>query len=167
VPIHGEPKAVTVRVVHGDIADAQASMIVVNHLNGLPPTGATASVDATQLIGVRDVATVLHGAGGLHVPPQVAAKRMVTGVLEGLARNGSDLRELSIVELDGAKLPAIRSGVRQAAGQVGIHVYLHDEELVPRRRAAEVHPVDGAIPPHLRLGITRNGGRLSIFVSGL
>lgn len=57
MPIHGEPRALTVRVVHGDIADAQASMIVVNHLNGLPPTGATASVD--EVLG----GAITHRAG--------------------------------------------------------------------------------------------------------
>jgi CHAT domain-containing protein len=224
------PTTLTIRVVHGDIADVQASMIVVSHLSGLPLSGATAVidgvlggaisrraasgalrgrfgtpwylptltsplaagcvvvvllgepeyfnagrlaetgaaiVDAADLIDVRDVATVLHGAGGLDVDPGVAANRIVTGVLDGLTRTGgTHLRELAIVERDGTKVAAILRGVRSAVCSAGIHVYVEEDEVAPRRHAEIRPPEAGGIPAHLRLGITRSGSRLKVTTAG-
>jgi CHAT domain-containing protein len=223
------PTALTIRVVRGDIADVQASMIVVSHLSGLPLNGATAVidgvlggaisrraasgalrgrfgtpwylptmtsplaagcvvvvllgepeyfnagrlaetgaaiVDAADLIEVRDVATVLHGAGGLDVDPGVAANRIVTGVLDGLTRTDAHLRELTIVERDGSKLPAILRGVRGAVCSAGIHVYVEEDEIAPRRHTVVRPSEAGGIPAHLRLGITRSGSRLKVTTAG-
>ena len=35
-----------VRIAHGDITCAQATLLVVHHVNGLNPSGAEASLDA-------------------------------------------------------------------------------------------------------------------------
>ena len=228
------PRALTIRLAGGDIADAQASMIVVSHLAGLAPAGATAVidtvlggaisrraaagalrgrfgtpwflptmtsplaagcvvvillgepehvnlerlaetgmavVDAAELAGVRDAATVLHGAGGLAVDPGLAAERVVTGVLDGLTRDPrTPLRDLTIVERDRDKLEAIHSGLLRAVRRLdersGLTVFVERTVLTPRRRAV----VDGrrhiGIPDHLRLGITRSGTLLKVTTTG-
>jgi CHAT domain-containing protein len=35
-----------IRLAHGDITEAQASVVAINHINGLPPAGAQAAIDA-------------------------------------------------------------------------------------------------------------------------
>ena len=161
-PEPAAPRPLTIRLAQGDIADAQASLIVVSHLTGLAPAGAAAAidtvlggaisrrapllrgrfgtpwflptltsplaaggvvvillgepehfnpqrlpetgmaiVDAAELVSVRDAATVLHGAGWLRASAEVAAERMIDGVLTGLTRDpATPLRELTIVEQD-------------------------------------------------------------------
>jgi hypothetical protein len=216
-----------VRLVTGDIIDAQASMIVVNHLNDVPPGGAeravdavlggvitrraemgalrgrfattqflptatsslattcvcvvclgdperfrearlpevgAAIVDAAALIGARDAATILHGAGLLDVEPDEAAHELLSGVLDAAARTptGAFLRELSIVERDPERLARIREGVEQALDRPALEVYVEEARLDSRIQVA----VDGlgALPAHLRLGVTRAGEDLKVTV---
>jgi hypothetical protein len=222
------PIPLTIRVLHGDIGDAQSSMIVVGHQTGLAPAGAaaaiddvlggaisrraallrgrfgtpwflptttsplatgcvvvillgepeyfradrigeigTAIVDAADLTGVRDVATVLHGAGLLGVDPEHAATMVVSGVLARLARDPAlGLRELSIVERDAGKLSAVLRGVYAAEKALGpdsrIEVFVEEATIRPRRIAARTRPVVRGIPQHLRLGITRSNTTLKV-----
>jgi hypothetical protein len=127
-----------------------------------------AVVDAAATVGVRDVATVVHGAGLAGVDPEYAARLLVSGVLNGMARapGGELLRELTIVERDPTRLQAIRRGVMAASASPRVHVYL---ETAPARRtvaAAAVARGGGPLVEHLRLGVTRAGPDLKITVIG-
>lgn len=126
-----------------------------------------AIADAAAAIGARDVATVLHGAGGLKVDPEEAARRLVAGVLDGVAdaRTHPPLRELLIVEKNPEQLAAVRSGVGLARGPAGVHVYV-TEDALPERRGATLPSVGGAIPHHLRMGLTRSGSKLKVTLIG-
>ena len=41
----GEARPLVIRLMSGDITRVRASLIVVNHFNGLPPSGAEAAID--------------------------------------------------------------------------------------------------------------------------
>ncbi len=75
---------------------------------------------ALKRIGAKRAATVLHGAGAGGLDPAAAAQATVEGALLGsytfdkYKRNGDggkEVRELTIMERDRSKLPAIQQGV--------------------------------------------------------
>jgi CHAT domain len=128
----------------------------------------TAIVDAAVTVGVRDLATVVHGAGSAGVDPEHAAQLLTAGVLDRIARapGAVVLRELSIVERDPTRLDAIQRGVMAASASPRVHVYT---ETAPARRAmppAAITRPDGAVLEHLRLGVTRAGPDLKLTVIG-
>jgi CHAT domain-containing protein len=220
-----------IRLAHGDITEAQASVVAINHFNGLAPTGAQAAIDAALggalsrraaaggldahfgattflpvatarlaaravlVVGlgevekfsanrlkeagiaiidalatfrIRDVATIVHGAGTAGVPPKEATARLLSGIYDALERvPGADcVREVTIVERDEARLAEIREGLAAARAPTSVHVYAQPEELPRTREAApaEASPGDG-VPRHLRIGITRAGPELKIVVA--
>ena len=222
-----------VRIASGDIAAAQATLLVVNHVNGLDPSGAEASVDAvlggaiarraargalegrfgashflpattaplaasavlvlglgdpdkftaerlpelgTALVeavaalGIRDAATVVHGGGTAAVDPERATRLLMDGLLQALedVPGAACLRELTLVELDEAKLPAIERGVAAARGSPRVHVYQDVVTLQPRvvDRAGIFGAAPDTVPDHLRVGITRTGPCLKVTVIG-
>lgn len=227
------PLPFVVRIAQGDIAWAQATLLVVNHVNGLDPSGAEASLDAAlgsaitrraakgaldgrfgtshflpaasarlaasavlvlglgdpekftaerlpelgaalveaaAALGIRDAATIVHGAGTAAVDPQRATSLLMSGVLQALddVPGASCLRELTIIERDEAKLPAIEQGLASTRTPPRIHVYRDVMTLDPpttdrvdvRRAAAD------ALPEHLRIGVTRAGPCLKVTVIG-
>ena len=128
----------------------------------------TAIVDAAVTVGVRDLATVVHGAGSAGVDPERAAQLLAAGVLDRVARapGAVVLRELTIVERDPTRLDAIRRGVLAASSSPRVHVYT---ETAPARRVvppAGITRPDGAVREHLRLGVTRAGPELKLTVIG-
>jgi hypothetical protein len=222
-----------VRIASGDIASAQATLLVVNHMNGLDPSGAEASVDAAlggaiarraargaldgrfgashflpaataplaasavlvlglgdpdkftaerlpelgaalveavAALGIRDAATVVHGGGAAAVDPERATRLLMDGLLQALedVPGATRLRELTLVEQDEAKLPAIERGVAAARGSPRVHVYQDVVALQPpavgqaRLRGATAD----TLPDHLRIGITRAGPCLKVTVIG-
>lgn len=220
-----------IRLAHGDITEAQASVVAINHFNGLAPTGAQAAIDAALsgalarraaaggldahfgattflpvttarlaaravlVVGlgevekfsanrlkeagiaivdalatfrIRDVATIVHGAGTAGVPAKEAATRLLSGIFEALERvPGADcVREVTIVERDEAQLAEIAEGVTAARAPANVHVYIQPEELPrgPEAPAADHAPTDG-VPRHLRIGITRAGPELKVVVA--
>ncbi|GAA4725356.1 CHAT domain-containing protein [Phytohabitans rumicis] len=123
----------------------------------LPELGA-ALVEAVAALGIKDVATVVHGAGTTTVDAETATRLFLTGVREALATvPGADcLRELTIVERDPDKVPAIRRGL--PVGGLAVR---------PAPSQSPAAPVDGDVVPwHLRIGITRAGSGLKVTVIG-
>ncbi|NQU97574.1 MAG: leucyl aminopeptidase [Chloroflexi bacterium] len=78
-------------------------------------------VRAARRIGARRIATITHGAGIGGLEPGACAEALVEGALLGAYRfdkyksnaggdNGRGLEELTIVEMDGSKAPALEAG---------------------------------------------------------
>jgi hypothetical protein len=219
-----------IRLATGSITQAQATVLVVNHFNGIPPSGAEAAADAALggaisrraargvlnahlgssqffpaasaplaanavlVIGlgevekfsperlpevaaalvemmaafsIRDAATILHGAGGAGVDPRKAACAFTAGLLQALVAvpGAQCFRELTIVELDARRIPAIVQGIQDATGPAAIHVYL-DPEVQRLPPAAPPRDEARALPNHLRLGITLAGTQVKVTVIG-
>lgn len=219
-----------VRVAAGDITQAQATVIVVNHFNGLPPSGAeraidrilggaisrraargaleshfgathflpaehaplaasavlviglgdpekftterlpevgSALVEAVATFGIRDAATILHGAGSAGTPHERAATLFAEGLLTGLSQvpGGDCFRELLIVERASEHVPEIERGIAAARGTAGVHVYVESEKL-EARTAPTGDEAPRRVPEHLRIGITRAATELKVTVIG-
>lgn len=127
-----------------------------------------AIVEAAATIGVRDVATVVHGAGPGGIDPTAAATLLLSGVLDALTRvpGAETLRELAVVERDEDRLDLVHAGVLAAASSPRVHVY------VERARSIRTAPQPAdtverdVVADHLRLGITRAASDLKITVIG-
>jgi CHAT domain-containing protein len=219
-----------VRVAAGDITQAQATVIVVNHFNGLPPSGAEKAIDrilggaisrragrgaleshfgathflpaehaplaasavlviglgdpekfteerlpevgaalveALATFGIRDAATILHGAGSAGTPPEQAATLFTEGLLTALPQvRGADcFRELLIVEKAEERVGEIERGIRVARGGAGVHLYVESGTLEQRTAPVGEEP-SRAVPEHLRIGITRAGTELRVTIIG-
>ena len=75
-------------------------------------------------IGIKDLATIVHGAGIGGLEPRSAAQAMAEGALLGLyrfdkyksgAEDKEDIETLRVVEFDSAKIPDIEAGVGNGA----------------------------------------------------
>jgi hypothetical protein len=232
--IKGPTTPIVVRVAEGDITQARATLLVVNHFNGLTPSGAEGAIDAclggaiarraargemesrfggsrflpatmaplaadavlvlglgdaekftparlselgaalveaAAAFGIRDAATVVHGAGTTEVEAETATRLFMDGILEARASvPGADcFLELTIVERLRTRLAAIQRGLAEARGPSRVHVYLDVLKLpsvhAPEPADAEDEAVD-VVPPHLRIGITRAGNSLKVTVIG-
>ena len=82
---------------------------------------AAAAAKKAQELGLRHIASVVHGAGAGQMDPVEAASAVIEGTLLGMYRfdnykSGStpapELGRLTLVELDDMKLEAVRAGVR-------------------------------------------------------
>jgi hypothetical protein len=129
----------------------------------LPELGA-AIADAAAATRARDVATVVHGAGGLGVPIGRAARALVQGLLAAMARQDGprDLREVVLVTRDAERAGTMRRALAAVEPPPGVEVVLARGTLVlPDRRGA---PADDAASPAKRvhLGITRAGEALKV-----
>src|SRR5215212_3321183 len=174
-----------VRIASGDIAAAQATLLVVNHVNGLDPSGAEASVDAALggAIARRAARGALEGRfGASHFLPATTAPLAASAVLvlglgdpdkftaERLPELGTALVE-AVAALgirDAATVPAIERGVAAARGSPRVHVYQDVVTLQPRGvdRAGIFGAAPDTVPDHLRVGITRTGPCLKVTVIG-
>jgi CHAT domain-containing protein len=125
-------------------------------------------VEGLATVGFRDAATILHGGGAMKLHPELAARRLLDGVLRALAvvPGAESLRELTVVELVADRLPSIRRGLEAARASTNTHVYIEDDELPPLGPAPAAPTPPGSIPQHLRLGITRSGSDLKVTVIG-
>ena len=74
--------------------------------------------------GVKDMATIVHGAGIGGLDPHSAAQAMAEGALLGLyrfdkyksdAEDKNDIETMRVVEFDAAKIPDIRAGLETGA----------------------------------------------------
>jgi hypothetical protein len=219
----------TVRLAVGDIAAASASVIVVGHLNGLPPAGAEAAidralggaisrrasaglldgqfggshflpaaraplaadavlvlnlgesgkldlgrlpelgsaiVDALDTAGAADVATVVHGAGGVGVGAERAARLLLEGMYEGIVRVGPRcaLRTVMLVESDERHVAAVRRALSRAQAPAALSVFAPTEAVELGTPAVDAAHAAEEVPPHLRLGITRASDGLKVTV---
>ena len=118
----------------------------------LPELG-TALVEAVAALGIRDAATVVHGGGTAAVDSERATRLLMDGLLQALedVPGAACLRELTLVELDEAKLPAIERGVAAARGSPRVHVYQDVVTLQPRvvDRAGILGAAPDTVPDHL------------------
>ena len=131
----------------------------------LPELG-SAIVDALETIGAGDVATVIHGAGGMGVSATEATRHLLSGLYAAIDRlsAGTDVRTITLVEFDDARLPELRRAVEATPVPERLSVYVDPEPLrLPAASGAE-RTAQAAVPPHLRLGITRPGNRLKVTV---
>lgn len=226
------PAPFVIRLVEGDITRVQASMLVVNHFNGLAPAGAEGAVDSAMrgaisrraangamhgrfgsteflptqgfalaapivlvlglgdpeafsvdrlpelgeaivesaaTLGLRDAATVLHGAGSAGIDSQDAARLLVSGVVVGLkaVQDAGCFRELAIVEFQKESLSAIEKGILSAAGMPGLHIYLQRDKVEGGPPGAPAtFTTSDMVPQHLRIGITRAGPQVKVTAIG-
>jgi hypothetical protein len=130
-------------------------------LSRLPELGA-AVVEAASISGVRDVATVLLGAGSLDLRTGDAAEALLSGLLAAVARQpaAQRLRELTVVERDPARMQELRTVIATVRSALDVHVYT--DEIPVRRTVGEVMRTDSGLVDHLRLGITRSGDQLKV-----
>jgi CHAT domain-containing protein len=122
-------------------------------------------VESLATVGIRDAATIVHGAGSGGVAPRAAATDLVRGICDGLVRiPGADcIRELTIVEFDEARLGEFAKGIGDARAPSRVHVYLQPEQL-PLTDGGPVPQPESTVPEHLRIGITRAGPELKVVV---
>jgi CHAT domain-containing protein len=132
----------------------------------LPEVGA-ALVEALATFGIRDAATILHGAGSAGIPHERAAELFADGLLAALGQvpDADYFRELLIVEREAKAVPDIERGIAAAHGSARVHVYIESTELRPRTTSAGDAP-PRTVPEHLRVGITRAGTQLKVTVIG-
>jgi hypothetical protein len=138
----------------------------------LPGLG-TAFVEALATFGLRDAATILHGAGSIGIDAERAACLFVGGVLTGLQtiQGAGCFRELSIYEWGVEKVPEIRRGIMTATATPGVHVYLEEttQEVRPdeaRRDEARKPTSPTEMPSHLRIYITQRMPEVKVTVIG-
>jgi hypothetical protein len=125
-----------VRLVAGDIIDAQASMIVVSHFNDVPPAGAERAVDAV-LGGV-----ITHRAATGALRGRFATTHLLPAVTSPLATTCVCIVCLGDPErFTKARLPEIGAAIVDAAATIGARdaaTILHGAGLL------EVEPDDAA-----------------------
>ncbi|MGD0205363.1 MAG: M17 family peptidase N-terminal domain-containing protein, partial [Dehalococcoidia bacterium] len=87
-------------------------------------------------LGVRTVATIVHGAGVGGLEPQQCAQAIAEGAVMGLYRftrhkkkdeNEREIDELALVDLDGAKAASLRHGV--ATGRILAEAANHARDM--------------------------------------
>ncbi|MGQ9571645.1 MAG: leucyl aminopeptidase [Dehalococcoidia bacterium] len=137
--------AISQLIAEGEIKGKLSELTLIHTLGRLPSTRVLVvglgkqeefkldkvrDVTATALrhlrrLGVKTVATIVHGAGVGGLEPQQCAQAIAEGAVMGLYRftrhkkrdeNEQEIDELTLVELDRTKLPALRQGV--ATGRI-------------------------------------------------
>jgi leucyl aminopeptidase len=100
---------------------------------------AAAAAKRARELGVRSFSSIVHGAGIGSLDAAAAAQALVEGTLLGLYRyqelkneppDRPDPEQMTLVELDAAKMPAVRAGAR--AGQIGAGAALLARDLTNR-----------------------------------
>ena len=136
--------AITALIADGEITGKLAETTIIHTLGRMPAArvvvvglGKSKDFDldrarrvsgtvCTRLrrIGIKDAATIVHGAGIGGLDPQSAAQALAEGALLGLYRfdkyksggdDENDLNTLRVVEFDAAKTPDIEAGVETGA----------------------------------------------------
>jgi hypothetical protein len=127
----------------------------------LPELGA-AIVQAASIVGARDAATVLLGAGSLDLRAADVARALISGALAEVARQSpaTRLRELIVVERDPARLKEIQDSLSSVSSTLDLHIYL--DEIQVRRTVGDAVATESSLVDHLRLGITRAGDQLKV-----
>ena len=130
----------------------------------LPELGA-AIVDAMDVVGAGDVATVIHGAGGIGVSAATAVCRLLGGLYAAIDRRpaGRDVQVVTLVELRERRLASVRRAIAATPPPARRAVYV-DPETVRLPPGPAAAPGERAVPAHLRLGITRPGEGLKVTV---
>jgi CHAT domain/Cytosol aminopeptidase family, N-terminal domain len=110
----GEARPLVIRLMSGDITRVRASLIVVNHFNGLPPSGAEAAID--EALGGVISLRAARGALDMHFGattffPAVNSNLAATAVLVvGLGDPG---------RFSEGRLPEVGAAIVQAVAETG------------------------------------------------
>jgi CHAT domain-containing protein len=131
----------------------------------LPELG-YALVDALAAFGLADAATVIHGAKALASHPAKLTRPLLEGIYEALGRlpGAERIHELTIVDVDPARLADIGAAIGEARAPARVHLYL-EPEVIPTMPARHPPPVVAGMPGHLRIGLQRAGPILKVTVA--
>lgn len=92
-----------------------------------------------NLLGVEEVASIVHGAGGGGLPVGIAAREFVRGVLDTLAMFGASasLKTLYIVEYDAEKYDTLRQALTYGWGDTPVPMVVETREELPPQGAKD------------------------------
>lgn len=127
----------------------------------LPEIGA-AIIDAAVVARTRDLATVVHGAGGLGRPVGEAARLLATGLLAALARVGGDrdLREIQLVVRSPRDAAAVHRALANLELPDGIVIDTRTTTLPTA--ASETASADAGSSEPVHVAVTRTGQTVKV-----
>lgn len=174
--------AITALIADGEIKGKLAETTVIHTLGRMPAArvvvvglGKSKDLDLDRVrrvsgtvctrlrrIGVKDAATIVHGAGIGGLDPSSAAQALAEGALLGLYRfdkyksggdDKSDLDTLRVVEFDAAKVPDIEAGVETGAMLAGAVNRCRDMVNEPANAMTPSQMAEGALEVALASGL--------------